>query len=102
MVWKTIYIGPPRPQLFGGSIVRFLQMMCGCLAVLMAAVIAGQNTSTVSLILFSFQSVELPLGLVLMGALVAGIVSSMLLVGIFSKTSRPVRSAMQSLKIPAR
>ena len=102
MAFRTIHIGLSRPQLFGGSIVRFLQMVCGCLAVLMAAVIAGQNTSTVSLILFSFKSVQLPLGLVLMGALVAGIVSSMLLVGIFTKTSRPVRSAMQSLKFPAR
>ena len=78
--------------------MRFLHMLIGCLALIMAAISAGQNTSTVSLRLFRLNSVELPLGLVLIGATVVGIWSSMVFVGIFSKRRRPVQSAFQSFK----
>ena len=76
--------------------MRFLQMLIGCLALLMVAVFAGQNTATVSLRLFRLNSVELPLGLVLVAAVVLGIWSSMVFVGIFSKRRRPVQSAFKS------
>ena len=102
MAAGSTYAPSTCPEPSGDFIVRFLQMLIGCLALLMAAVFASQNTSIVSLILFRFRSVQLPVGLVLLGALVVGIFSSMLFVGIFSKSSRPVRSALQSLQFSSR
>ncbi|MEM9567607.1 MAG: LapA family protein [Cyanobacteria bacterium P01_E01_bin.34] len=80
------------------SLMRFLQMLIGCLALLMVAVFAGQNTSTVSLRLFRLNSVQLPLGLVLVAAIILGILSSMIFVGIFSKRRRPIQSALKSFR----
>ncbi|MEM9536485.1 MAG: lipopolysaccharide assembly protein LapA domain-containing protein [Cyanobacteria bacterium P01_E01_bin.45] len=78
--------------------MRFLQMLIGCLALLMATVFAGQNTATVAFRLFRLNSVELPLGLVLVVAVVLGIWSSMIFAGVFSKRRRPVQSAFKSFR----
>ena len=77
--------------------MRILQMLLGCLALLVVTIFAAQNTTTVTLQLFRFSSVRLPLGLVLMGALVAGICSAVVFVGIIGKRSRPIQAAVQSL-----
>ena len=76
--------------------MRMIQMLLGSLALMLVAIFAGQNTSTISLRLFRFNSVNLPLGLVLIAALVLGIWSSMVFTGVFAKRRRPVQSAFKA------
>ncbi|MGK7911504.1 MAG: lipopolysaccharide assembly protein LapA domain-containing protein [Synechococcus sp.] len=89
---------PPSDRSGDLLLMRFLQMLVGCLTLLMAAIFAGQNTATVSLRLFRLNSVELPLGLVLIAAVVLGVWSSMIFVSIFSKRRRPVQSAFKAFR----